>query len=52
MSNDITSLVEYGGHIELMKSWAQSLMLPMGLVKPKATTKKSTMTDQLFEEAK
>ena len=35
MSNDRTALVEYGGHIELTKSWAQSLMLRMGACETK-----------------
>lgn len=45
-------LVENGGHIQLTKSWAQSLMHRMGLVKRKASTKKSTMTNEQFEEIK
>ena len=52
MSNDHTQLVENGGHITLTKSWSHSLMLRMGLVKRKASTKKSTMTEEQFKQRK
>ena len=39
MSVDRTLLAENGGHIQLTKTWAQSLMIRMGLVKRKASTK-------------
>ena len=52
MSNDPTQLVENGGHIALTKSWSHSLMLQMGLVKRKASTKKSVMTAEQFKQRK
>lgn len=51
MSNDHTQLAENGGHIVLSKSWSHSLMIRMGLVKRKATTKKPTMTDEQRNES-
>ena len=41
MSVDQTMLVENGGHIQMTKTWAQSLMHRMELVKRKASTKKN-----------
>ena len=52
MSHDHTLLVENGGHIALTKSWSHSLMLRMGLVKRKASTKKTSMTDEEFKKRK
>ena len=52
MSVDRTLLAENGGHIQLTKTWAQSLMIRMGLVKRKASTKKSKMTDEVFQQCK
>ena len=52
MSVDHTLLVENGGHIQLMNTWEQSLMVRMGLVKRKASTKKSRMTDEEFRQRK
>ena len=45
MSVDSNLLAENGGHIQLTKTWAQSMMHRMGLVKRKASTQKSKMTD-------
>ena len=52
LSVDRTMRVENGGHIRLTKTWAQSLMHRMGLVKRKASTKKSSITSEKFEEVK
>ena len=37
---DRTQLVKHGGHIEITKTWAMSLLKRMGYVKRKATTKR------------
>ena len=52
MSVDRTMLAENGGHIQLTKTWAQSLMIRIKLVKRKASTKKSKMIDEDFEQCK
>ena len=52
MSVDRTMPVENGGHTQLTKTWAQSLMHCMGLVKRKASIKKSTIMSEKFEEVK
>ena len=41
-----------GMHIQLTKAWAQLLMIRMELVKRKASTKKSKMTDEQFQQRK
>ena len=52
MSVDQTMLVENGGHIPLTKTWAQSLMHRMGLVKRKASTNKPTMTSEKLKRSR
>ena len=42
LARDRTVLVEYGGHVSLTKDWARSLLIRMGYVKRKATTKANT----------
>lgn len=44
-SVDGTLLADNGVHIKLMKTWVQSLMRPMGLVKRKTSTKKPNISD-------
>lgn len=51
MSVDCTLLAEDGEYTQLTKTWAQSLMIRMGLVKRKASSKKSKMTDE-FQQSK
>ncbi len=51
-SCDRGSLVEYGGHIDITRSWAYSLLQRMGFVKRKCTTSKSKHTSADFEEMK
>ena len=42
LSHDRSLLFENGGHIELTKSWAKSLLKRMNMVKSKGTTSKKT----------
>ena len=42
LSHDRSLLFENGGHIELTKSWAKSLLKRMNMVKRKGTTSKKT----------
>ena len=42
LSHDRSLLFENGGHIELTKSWAKSLLKRMNMVKRKGTTSKNT----------
>ena len=50
---DRSLLVEYGGHIEISKTWALSLLGRMGYVKRKATTKSTPgMSSQEFKRVK
>ena len=49
MSIDRTRLSEYGGHLNLSREWARSLMMRMGFVKRRATTKVSRLTVENFE---
>ena len=43
-SHDANLLASNGGHVDLGKDWAKSIMRRMNLVKRKATTKSSTLT--------
>ena len=52
MAKEPTLLLENGGHVVLSKSWAHCLMIRMGLVKRKASTKISKMTTEEFEQKK
>ena len=45
-------LVEYGGHINLSKTWAKALIKRMGFIKRKGTTSKSKDTVDDFEQRK
>lgn len=52
MTQDRFKLVEYGGHIELNKAWAYSLLHCMKFVKRKSTTAKSKFTAADFARLK
>ena len=52
IAKDPVMLAENGGHVLLSKSWAQSLMMRMGLVKRKVSTKKPTMFEEQFQQRK
>jgi hypothetical protein len=45
-------LFENGGHIELTKSWAKSLLKRMNMVKRKGTTSKKTFVVENFMQEK
>ena len=49
---DKNRLAENGGHINLTKSWAKSLLKRMGFVKRRGTTKVSRVTSAEFEQVK
>lgn len=52
-AHDRTLLVQHGGHIQITKSWAMSLMNRMGFVKRKATTKSTPgLSGEDFERVK
>ena len=52
-AHDRTLLVQHGGHIQITKTWALSLLKRMGVVKRKATTKStSSMSGEEFERVK
>ena len=52
-AHDRTLLVEHGGHIQITKTWALSLLKRMGYVKRKATTKSTPgMSNEDFEKMK
>ena len=52
-AHDRTLLVQHGGHIQITKTWALSLLKRMGFVKRKATTKStSSMSGEEFERVK
>ena len=52
-AHDRTMLVQHGGHIQITKSWAMSLLKRMGFVKRKATTKSTPgMSSEVFERMK
>ena len=46
MAHNRSLLVQHGGHIELTRDWALSLLSRMGFVKRKATTKPSHSTQR------
>ena len=48
---DISKLLSHGGHIEVTKTWAKSLLLRMGFVKRKCSTSGKISVDQ-FDKAK
>ena len=52
LSNDRSKLVEFGGHIELSRQWAYSVLARMKFVRRKATTSKSKHTPANFEQLK
>ena len=52
LSNDRSKLVEFGGHIELSRQWAYSVLTRMKFVRRKATTSKSKHTPANFEQLK
>ena len=47
-----SSLVEFGGHIQLNRHWAYSLLSRMNFVKRKVTTAKSKQSSQQFSQLK
>lgn len=49
---DRTKLAEFGGHVEINRHWAHSLLTCMKFVQRKATTAKSKETDANFAELK
>ena len=49
---DQSSLVEFGGHIQLSRKWAYSLLSRMKFVKRKATTAKSKQSTEEFHQLK
>ena len=49
---DKTQLVENGGHLNLTRAWAKSLLTRMGFVKHRVTTKASNQTVEDFNEIK
>ena len=52
-AHDRTLLVQHGGHIQITKTWALSLLKRMGFVKRKATTKSTpNMSGEKFERVK
>ena len=48
LSSEKLKLVEYGGHININRHWAYSLLTRMKFVKRKATTAKSKYTGKIF----
>ena len=52
LTQDRSKLVEFGGHIELNRAWAFSLLRRMKFVKRKATTAKSKLSSTDFSQAK
>jgi len=52
LSHDRSLLFENGGHIELTKSWAKSLLIRMNMVKRKGTTSKKTFVVENFTQEK
>ena len=48
LHSDCSSLVEFGGHVQLNRHWAYSLLLRMKFVKRKATTAKSKQSPEYF----
>ena len=52
-AHDRAMLVQHGGHIQITKSWAMSLLKRMGFVKRKATTKSTPgMSSEVFKRMK
>ena len=52
-AHDRTLLLQHGGHIELTRDWALSLLSRIGFVKRKATTKaKSQYSEEEFHQLK
>ena len=52
LSNDRSKLVEFGGHIELSRQWAYSVLDRMKFVRRKATTSKSKHMPANLEQLK
>lgn len=52
ISQDRTLLVENGGHIDLSKTWAKSILKKMNMVKRKGTTSKKTFVVENYEQEK
>ena len=52
LAKDRSLLVENGGHIGITKSWAQSFLRRMGMVKRKGTTSKKIFNVENFENEK
>ena len=50
-ARDVSKLVPHGGHIEITKTWARSLLIRMGYVKRKCSTSGKIPLVQ-FEESK
>ena len=49
MATNRNMLMEYGGHVRINRSWAQSVLERMGYVKRKATTSKSKYNTEAFK---
>ena len=47
-----SKLTEFGGHVELKRSWAESLLSRMNFVSRKATTSKSKQSEEDFSLSK
>ena len=53
MQRNKTVLVQYGGHVELTRDWALSLLTQLGFVKRRATTKANKqLSEEKFQEVK
>ena len=52
LMQDRYKLIEFGGHIELNRAWAFTLLRRMKFVKRKATTAKSKLSNIDFARAK
>lgn len=52
LASDRSMLAEFGGHVELKRHWAYSLLKRMGFVRRKATTAKSKQSIAEFAELK
>ena len=49
-AHDRTMLVQHGGHIQITKAWAMSLLQRMGFIKRKVTTKSTPgLSDEQIE---
>lgn len=52
LAKDRSMLYENGGHIQISKSWAVSLLKRMGMVKRNGTTSKKVINVDNFENEK